>query len=104
MMNRKPPNRLFLSFSISAFALMAAFTNASAQRPDTRQMYCAQVATLVQQQQSIVLTTGTHTYDRFVAYRNYCRGSQVAERAYAPTLDYPRCFIGYYCKERLFDR
>jgi hypothetical protein len=92
---------------IAPIAILAGLTasdTALAQRPDTRQMYCAQAASLVQQQQSIVLTTGTHTYDRFVAYRNYCRGSQVGERAYAPTLDYPRCFIGYVCKERLFDR
>jgi hypothetical protein len=104
MSNHKPPNRLISFVSVAALASIAVFSQANAQRPDTRQMYCAQVASLVQERQSIVLTTGTHTYDRFVAYRSYCRGSQVAERAYAPTLDYPRCFIGYYCKERLFDR
>lgn len=85
------------------FVLALFPVQANSARPDTRAYTCEQVVATVQQYQSMVWTTGPHTYDRIVAFRNYCRGTQVAEWKYAPTLNNPRCRIGYYCRERRFD-
>lgn len=91
--------------AISTIACMTTLMagHAAAQRIDTRAYTCGQISATVQQYQSIVLQTGNYTYDRFVAYRSYCQGSQTAHRAFAPTADNPHCFIGYQCKERIFD-
>jgi hypothetical protein len=41
-------------------------------RPDTRSMTCAQTQNLIVRSGAIVLTTGRHTYDRYVAAARYC--------------------------------
>ena len=88
---------------LAASILVLAATQASAQRTDTRQHTCQQIYATVQHYGSVVLTTGPNRYDRYVGFQNYCQGSQVAHKAYAPTIDNPRCYIGFQCKERLFD-
>ncbi len=81
-------------------ALLASASVASA-RPSTLTMSCAVAAATVARAGAIVLSTGVHTYDRFVAHDGFCLPGQRTEIAYAPTLDSPICAIGYVCKERL---
>ncbi len=46
--------------------------SAYAQRADTRNLTCNQVTALVKQRRAVVLSTGTHTYDRYVYNRRSC--------------------------------
>lgn len=82
---------------------MTGLDTAAAARTDTRNHTCQEVTATVKYYEVIVLTTGPNTYDRFVAFPNYCQNAFKAARAYAPTLDNPRCFIGYRCVQRIFD-
>ncbi|MCB1456731.1 MAG: hypothetical protein KDJ48_01215 [Nitratireductor sp.] len=68
-------------------------------RPDTRNYACAEVQAAVRQARAILMTTGPHTYDRIVSGQGQCGPTQRAFRRYAPTLDNPKCFVGYYCIE-----
>jgi hypothetical protein len=75
-------------------ALLA--TAASAQRPSTQDMTCAEATALITERGAIVLGTGGYTYRRFVAHRGYCRGNEQTEPAWAPTAE-GRCRIGRIC-------
>jgi|SRR5688572_6165071 hypothetical protein len=78
------------------FALFA--TAAFAQRPSTLSMTCGEAAALVASAGSIVLSTGRHTYDRFVVGPQFCFLGEHAWPASVPTLDARRCRLGYKCK------
>ena len=80
----------------AAFSLLAA--SATAQRPSTLAMSCAQAAGLVASAGSVVLSTGRHTFDRFVAGPGYCFLGEYAWPATAPTIDAPSCRLGYTCR------
>lgn len=92
--------RLLLS---AAAALVAATTVAEA-RPNTLDMSCAQAAATVASYGAAVLSTGPHTYDRFVAHSGFCLPKQYARPASAPTYDTPYCDIGYVCEEQDYRR
>jgi hypothetical protein len=63
----------FLQVGATALALTVALSvAASAQRPDARTMTCQQVHDLIASRGAVVLTTGQHTYDRYVASGRYC--------------------------------
>jgi hypothetical protein len=85
-----------------ALALVSAAGPALA-RPDTRTMTCAQAQTYVQQNRAIVMTTGQNTYTRIVSGQGSCSQSQTTRRLSAPTVDNPKCQVGYECRERQFD-
>jgi hypothetical protein len=89
------------------FAAACIVTSVAAQpRPSTTRMTCAQAAGVVASRGGIVLGTGGHTYDRFVAHRGFCLITEMTEPAWVPTVDTPQCFVGYRCKEAesWFDR
>lgn len=90
--------------AISFAALVMFVIPAHAQRPDTRAYSCSQVVGTIKQYGSLVWTTGQHTYARIVSNRGYCKHGQVPEQKYAPTLDNPRCRVGFTCRERLFQK
>jgi hypothetical protein len=72
-------------------------------RPDTRTMTCAQAKTYVQQNKAIVMSTGQNTYTRIVSGQGSCQPSQTTRRLLAPTVDNPKCQVGFECRERQFD-
>ncbi len=78
-------------------------SQASGHRPDTRYLSCGAAISLVQNAGAIILSTGPHLYDKYVANHYYCSIDQALERAYAPTTDTHRCKIGYRCREKFFD-
>ena len=95
------------TFPMIVAALAMATTGAMAQtRPSSVNMSCRQAAGLVASRGAIVLGTGGHTYDRFVADRRFCLRTEVTEPAWVPARDNPQCLVGYRCKEadRWFDR
>jgi hypothetical protein len=81
-----------------ALAFTFAATSVQA-RPDARTMTCAQAQALVKKNSGgITISTGTHTYQRFVSNPNSCSSDQRAGRASAPTKDNKRCRVGYVCR------
>jgi hypothetical protein len=84
-----------LTFSVAGAALA---------RPDTRTMTCAQTQNLIVRSGAIVLTTGRHTYDRYVAASRLCAWPNVSTATYVRTRDTNRCVV-YNCQryEPLFD-
>jgi hypothetical protein len=86
----------FLAF---ALAVLASASLGYA-RQSTLNMSCAQAAALVASQGAIVLTTGQHTYERFVAHPGFCMLGEYGKISYAPTADTPQCRIGYTCQYR----
>ena len=69
-----------------------------AQRPSTLAMSCGQAGALVASQGAVVMSTGTHTYDRFVATPGLCMLAEYAYDGYAPTQDVRSCRIGFVCR------
>lgn len=79
----------------SGFAPQPAHAQA---RPDTRSMTCAQAQALVQQRGEIVMNTGPHTFERFIAHAGFCyMRSPMTRPVYAPTRDNKKCAVGKKC-------
>jgi len=92
-----------LSAAIAAFAVLATSSAAFAARPDTRAMTCEQARAFVRQQGAVVMTTGQYTYLRIVSGYGYCDRGEETWLQVAPTLDNPKCRVGYICRDRIND-
>ena len=92
--------RLLVCAAVSLIA-----TAAMAQRPSTLAMTCDEANGLVASEGAVVLSTGRHTFNRFVAKAGFCSYGEYAYEGTAPTADARRCRIGYVCKKQtpLFD-
>lgn len=86
-----------------ALAALLSSASIAAARPSTLTMSCAQAAATVARAGAVVLTTGAHTYDRFVASGSFCMSEEVPLVARAPTLDSEDCAVGYTCRQRQMD-
>lgn len=76
----------------AAMVCVATFAYAQGRRPDTRTMNCEEVQSMIAQRGAVVMSTGRHTYDRYVSDRFQCSfSSEVAVRAYVPALDRRSC-------------
>ncbi|MEC9343443.1 MAG: hypothetical protein VYD64_06325 [Pseudomonadota bacterium] len=87
--------------SVAAIASICLADLALAARPDTRAYTCAQGRGAVAQYGSIVMTTGPHTFARIVHNRGFCGPGQDTVLKVVPTLDNPRCRIGYTCSDSI---
>jgi hypothetical protein len=81
----------------------AAETAAAQPRPDTTRMSCASARALVLRHGAVVLGSGPSIFDRYVSSRAYCMSTEVIEPAFVPTADNRQCFVGYTCREPLYD-
>lgn len=81
--------------ALVATAAVLAATSAIAQgRPDSRAMTCNQVQTMIGDRGAVVLTTGRHTYDRYVRNRWQCFSTaEVGVRAFITTRDTKSCQV-----------
>jgi hypothetical protein len=100
---------LFAAAALIAGSMCGLFVpEAAAQgRPSTLNMSCGQAQASVQQRGAIVLSTGQHTFDRFVASQRFCTPDEELVPTWAPTRDNPQCLVGYRCEMRRswrFDR
>ena len=68
---------------VSTVLLLAA-TAPLAARPSTLGMSCRQAQNLVATQGAVVMTTGQHTYARFVAHPGLVRGRRMGRRGERP--------------------
>lgn len=98
---RHEPDEPMWKQSMAAAALIASLSAAAqAQgRPDTRAMSCGEVRSLLVTRGAAVLTTGPHTYDRYVVDSRFCAHPQVAVRATVATSDVRLCVV-YRCENR----
>lgn len=80
---------------------LAPFAGAVGQgRPATPALSCAAAADLVARSGAIVLTTGPFTYARIVRDGGFCPIPEVPKPAFEVTLDDPKCFVGYVCRDK----
>jgi hypothetical protein len=77
--------------------IFLAATMAAEARPSTLSMSCRQAQRLVASHGAVVMTTGPHTFNRFVASPGYCEVAEWAHSATAPTRDADDCPLGYIC-------
>jgi hypothetical protein len=75
-------------------------TGAAQARPDARAMTCEAARQMVLQRGAVVMTTGRHTYQRFVSHRQYCDYWERTKSAWTATRDEKKCRIGYICVDR----
>ncbi|WP_417689135.1 hypothetical protein [Roseibium sp.] len=66
---------------------------AQSRRPLSTSMTCAQVQSMIKQRGAVVMSTGPHTFDRYVANGNYCRRGEFLRSADVPTRDQRRCYV-----------
>jgi hypothetical protein len=85
--------------AVAGSAILVALSVPADARPDTRTMTCAQANQLVRQRGAVVMSTGQHTFRRFVASRAYCDPWEVRKTFYAPTRDARQCPISGVCEE-----
>lgn len=78
-------------------AVLAVTSTATMARPSSLSMTCRQAQNLVASQGAVVISTGAHTYDRFVASPRFCEFNEWANAASAPTKDRRQCSLGYTC-------
>jgi hypothetical protein len=82
----------------------AAVSQAAAQaRPSLATMGCAEASRLVASRGSVLLSTGPHLYDRYVANSAFCE-KQDTQPAWERTADQAQCLVGYVCRPRFSNR
>ena len=87
---------------VLALALMASASGAQAQpRPFTPAMPCGQIQQTVVARGAVVLSTGAHTYDRYVRDRSFCEINEFIEPVWVPARDTPQCPV-YRCQDQDF--
>jgi len=86
---------------LAAAGLLAGMSAAEA-RPDARTMTCAQVNALVREQGPVVISTGRHTYRRFVNSRRHCERDQILRPLVTRTADRAECPVRSVCAQSPF--
>jgi hypothetical protein len=99
------PARNLLGLGIAAL-LTAATVATAAARPDTRNMSCEQTQRLIVRNGAVVLTTGAHTYDRYVAGYGYCSYPDEPTQTFVRTRDTSHCPVlnCQYSEPPIFDK
>ena len=80
------------------FILLIGIGTVAFARPSTQSMSCHEAQALLASKGAVVMTTGPHTYERFLADDNYCMIAEYADAASAPTKDVRSCPLGFTCK------
>lgn len=81
------------------FVTLSLFAGTALARPSTLGMSCADTQALVASSGAIVLSTGQHTYERYVNTLAYCLPGESLEREWVPTTD-GQCRLKV-CRDRL---
>jgi hypothetical protein len=79
------------------FVILASTAQAQS-RPNSLTMSCAAVGRLVEQQGTVLLGTGTFSYDRYVSSGNSCGPAERPDPAWVRSADSQQCFVGYRCR------
>ena len=70
--------------------------------PNSLNMTCTAASELVRREGGVVIGTGPNLFDRYVASQRYCNLQQTTVPAWTQTSDQAQCFIGYRCRDRVF--
>lgn len=90
--------KLALTLSMLIAASVASGAQAmTSSTIDSSQHSTSQLQSIVQQQGSVILSTGPGLFDRYVANRSHCNRNQDIRSAYVPTADSNKGFVGYRC-------
>ncbi len=87
------------------FAVLVLFASTplwAQNRIDARQLDCRSVQFLIIDRRAVVLTTGQHTYDRYVVDGRFCASPDVPRQTYIHAADTDQCPV-YRCGPSLFD-
>lgn len=76
---------------LAATVVLVVVAGTAFARPDTRGMTCQQTQRLILRSGAIVLTTGQHTYDRYVADQRFCSTPYVPTWTSVRTKDTAQC-------------
>lgn len=86
--------RLSLFIMATAAALSVSGQVYAQGRPDARTMTCQETRQVIERNGGAVLTTGRHTYDRYVNHSGQCVWQgEIARPAYIETRDSPSCQV-----------
>jgi hypothetical protein len=83
----------FISKAALAGLLVVALTTGGEARPDARRMSCAEAQALIDREGAVVLTTGDHTYQRYVSGTAECGHMNAAQQASISTRDDRQCTV-----------
>lgn len=91
-------NAMYMRLAIAVPLLAALSTPLLAQgRPDAREMTCEQVQRLIDRDGAAVLTTGRHTYDRYITHTGFCSMGEEPAMSWIATRDTNQCRV-YRCQ------
>ncbi|WP_319411655.1 hypothetical protein [uncultured Cohaesibacter sp.] len=85
---------------LSALAIATVALSApafAAGQVDSHNLTGTQVKQMVQDQGSVLISTGPDQFDRYVANDSYCFLGDAAKAAFIPTADSSASLIGYTC-------
>jgi len=82
--------------------MVLAATAVAEARPDVRSLSCARVQAMIDRNGAIVMTTGRHTFERFVNSRRYCENDQRVQPVRIDAAD-GRCTVRGACRIDPFD-
>jgi hypothetical protein len=81
----------FKSIGLTIVLVFSVVSPADA-RPDARAMTCAEIQSLLERQRAVTLTTGPHSYGRYVA-PGACDGTGLAQPATIAAKDTNQCAV-----------
>nr|WP_319514079.1 hypothetical protein [uncultured Cohaesibacter sp.] len=92
---KKPATAL----SVLAIAAIASTSSAfAAAQVNSQDLTTSQARQLVQEQGSVLISTGANQFDRYVANDSYCGVGSNAQPAYIPTSNSDASLVGYTCE------
>jgi hypothetical protein len=92
-------------FALVLAAILVATSAVAKERRAPISMTCRNASKLVDDRGAVVLHWGANRFERFVRDASFCPHGQTLRPAFAPTLDAPRCQVGWICfEEPLPDR
>ncbi len=89
-------NMLITSIVVAISAASATPVLAQA-RTNITSLTCGQAKSLIDRRGAAVITTGRHTYERYVKNRNFCEIGDRTRRQSVKTKNSNSCFIGFRC-------
>ncbi len=92
-------HRLLIIVAAATVGFVTMGPAAAQRRPDSLSMSCRSVQALVARSGAMVIGSGPHIYDRFVADRRFCAVTQITRPAWIRSADTASCFVGYTCEE-----
>jgi len=90
-----------IAILLSVTVAMVCFASTRAEaRVNIPRISCAAAQQVVAKSGAAVMTTGRHTFRRFVAHRGFCDRSQDVRPSYTQAADTAYCQVAFECYDR----